>query len=223
MRSSSRGWSWSTTVAEPPSLPLYSTHAAYAEPPRRIVRCFGCLRPGSPPCRLRSYCIGSLPRAQADYRSTPPPPGVRVALRTRRLPEAARGLARIHVARSGTRPGGAPPSRPLSHAARRHLQYLPGSLFVLIGQADLMKALYTEVLIPETVAYELNQRATPELVRRWITHRPSWLQVVPVPAKPASVSLAELHRGEHDAILLALHLKADLMLMDDREGVEEAR
>jgi predicted nucleic acid-binding protein len=99
----------------------------------------------------------------------------------------------------------------------------PVHYLVLIGQADLMKALYTEVLIPETVAHELNQRATPELVRRWITHRPSWLQVVPVPAKPASVSLADLHRGEHDAILLALHLKADLMLMDDREGVEEAR
>ena len=34
---------------------------------------------------------------------------------------------------------------------------------------------------------------------------------------------ADLDRGEHDAILLALHLKADLVLMDEREGAEEAR
>jgi predicted nucleic acid-binding protein len=34
--------------------------------------------------------------------------------------------------------------------------------------------------------------------------------------------LTFLDRGERDAILVALELKADLLLMDDREGVEEA-
>ena len=94
---------------------------------------------------------------------------------------------------------------------------------VLIGEADLLPALYSEVLIPEAVADELNQPATPEPVRRWIAHRPSWLQVVPRTARPASISLPDLDPGEHEAILLALDLKADLVLMDDREGVEEAR
>jgi predicted nucleic acid-binding protein len=47
--------------------------------------------------------------------------------------------------------------------------------------------------------------------------------VVPLTARPASVSLPDLDPGEHDAIILALHLKADLVLMDEREGVEEAR
>lgn len=32
-----------------------------------------------------------------------------------------------------------------------------------------------------------------------------------------------MDRGERDAIVLALHLKADLVLMDEREGVQEAR
>lgn len=99
----------------------------------------------------------------------------------------------------------------------------PLRYLVLIGQADLLPALYTEVLIPEAVADELNQPATPEPVRRWIAHRPSWLHVVPLTARPASLSLPDLDTGEHDAILLALHLKADLLLMDEREGVEEAR
>jgi uncharacterized protein len=35
--------------------------------------------------------------------------------------------------------------------------------------------------------------------------------------------LQELDAGERDAILLAVHLRADLLLMDDREGVEAAR
>ena len=99
----------------------------------------------------------------------------------------------------------------------------PLRYLVLIGQADLLPGLYTEVLIPEAVANELNQSATPEPVRHWIAHRPSWLQVVPLTARSVSVSLPGLDPGEHDAILLALHLKADLVLMDDREGVEEAR
>ena len=99
----------------------------------------------------------------------------------------------------------------------------PIHYLVLISQADLLPALYTDVFVPEAVAEELNQSATPEPVRHWIAHRPSWFQVVPVKTSLSLMSLADLDRGEHDAILLALHLKADLVLMDDREGVEEAR
>ncbi len=99
----------------------------------------------------------------------------------------------------------------------------PVRYLVLIDQADLLSALYTEVLIPEAVVAELTQSATPEPVRRWISHRPSWLQFVPVIGTPALALLPDLDTGEHDAILLALHLKADLVLMDEREGVEEAR
>lgn len=99
----------------------------------------------------------------------------------------------------------------------------PLRYLVPIGQADLLPGLYTEVLIPEAVADELNQPATPEPVRRWIANRPSWLRVVPLTERPASVSLPDLDPGERDAIILALHVKADLVLMDEREGVEEAR
>src|SRR6266568_695098 len=99
----------------------------------------------------------------------------------------------------------------------------PLRYLVLIGQADPLPALFTEVLIPEAVADELSQSATPEAVRSWIVHRPSWLQVVPLTARPASVSSRDLDPGEHDAVLLALQLKVDLVLMDEREGVEEAR
>lgn len=99
----------------------------------------------------------------------------------------------------------------------------PLRYLVLIGHADLLPALYSEVLIPQAVASELEHPATPEPVRLWLAHRPSWLQVVPLTVQSSSPSLADLDPGEQDAILLALHLHADLVLMDDREGVQEAR
>jgi predicted nucleic acid-binding protein len=99
----------------------------------------------------------------------------------------------------------------------------PLRYLILIGHTDLLPGLYTEVLIPEAVANELRQAAAPEPVRRWIAHPPAWLQVVPLTVRSASPLVDHVDRGEHDAILLALHLRADLVLMDDREGVEEAR
>ena len=54
----------------------------------------------------------------------------------------------------------------------------PLHYLILIGNAEVLQALYTEVLIPEAVAKELKQTATPKSVRHWIEHPPSWLHVV---------------------------------------------
>jgi predicted nucleic acid-binding protein len=101
----------------------------------------------------------------------------------------------------------------------------PVHYLVLIGQADLMGKLYTEVLVPEAVATELNQLATPEPVRRWITHR----------ARMASSCSRARRRHCFGSIgrfgprrtprhsAGSFFAKADLVIMDDREGVEEAR
>ena len=99
----------------------------------------------------------------------------------------------------------------------------PVHYLVLIGHVALLPDLYKEVLIPQSVADELQRPAAPEPVRRWIADPPQWLQVVSLTAQPSFRSLDRLDRGEHDAIVLALELKADLVLMDDREAVQEAR
>ena len=97
----------------------------------------------------------------------------------------------------------------------------PLHYLILIGHAEVLRSLYAEVLIPETVAKELQHPATPESVRDWMRHFPQWLRIVPYTASSTLVS-ADLDPGERDAILLALHLKADLLIIDEREGVEEA-
>ena len=94
---------------------------------------------------------------------------------------------------------------------------------VLIAETELLPVLYGEVLIPESVALELQQPHTPELIRCWMQKPPAWLQIVSLAALPPIAMSLDLDRGERDAIRLALHCNADLVLMDERDGVEEAR
>lgn len=99
----------------------------------------------------------------------------------------------------------------------------PLRYLVLIDQAEVLPSLYTEIFIPEAVAGELRHAATPADVRHWIEHAPSWMRIVRPVGVDDNVSIEGLDLGERDAILLALQLKADLILMDEREGVDEAR
>ena len=51
-----------------------------------------------------------------------------------------------------------------------------------------------------------------------------WVEVIPAGQNPSeSFVTASLDPGERAAIALALDRKADLLLMDERAGVEEAR
>jgi predicted nucleic acid-binding protein len=70
--------------------------------------------------------------------------------------------------------------------------------------------------------FQLAHDEAPELVRAWIENPPGWLEVrvAPVIDDP---SLQPLDDGERAAIALAVALKADLVLMDDRAGVAVAR
>ena len=52
---------------------------------------------------------------------------------------------------------------------------------------------------------------------------PSWLDVRPAHPGADDVAVAKLDEGERAAIALALVVKAELVLMDDREGVGIAR
>jgi len=57
-------------------------------------------------------------------------------------------------------------------------------------------------------------------VRGWISQPPSWLEVV---KQPVDSALAHLNEGEREAISLASELQAVLLLMDERDGVENGK
>ncbi|WP_375464221.1 DUF3368 domain-containing protein [uncultured Methylobacterium sp.] len=98
----------------------------------------------------------------------------------------------------------------------------PLNYLVLIGHASILPTLFEAVFIPEAVQAELSHSETPALVRVWIAAPPPWLMIRPA-VTGWDTGLQALDEGERAAILLALALDADLILMDDRTGVSVAR
>jgi hypothetical protein len=70
---------------------------------------------------------------------------------------------------------------------------------------------------------ELANAEAPQAVCDWIARAPGWLDVRPAHPGADDVAVAKLDEGERAAIALALAVKAELVLMDDREGVGIAR
>jgi predicted nucleic acid-binding protein len=98
----------------------------------------------------------------------------------------------------------------------------PLHYLVLIGQIDLLPRLFVAVTVPTVVRDELLHPNTPQPIRDWATNPPPWLTVAAAPVHDRK-AIQHLDAGETAAITLALALKADLMLMDDRAAVAAAR
>ncbi|MGH9665919.1 MAG: DUF3368 domain-containing protein, partial [Bryobacteraceae bacterium] len=91
-----------------------------------------------------------------------------------------------------------------------------------MGHVDLLKQVLGPLVIPGVVLSELTHSSAPAAVRRWCSALPNWISVID-PRQPPDVALVKsLDRGEAAAIQLAGELKADLLLIDERTGREEA-
>jgi predicted nucleic acid-binding protein len=100
----------------------------------------------------------------------------------------------------------------------------PIHYLVLIGHIEILPALFEKVFIPSVVRGELARAEAPEAVRHWIQSPPIWLEVQTQPGSPfGDQTLEGLDDGEKAALALAASLAAELVLMDDREGVRVAR
>jgi predicted nucleic acid-binding protein len=98
----------------------------------------------------------------------------------------------------------------------------PPHYLVLIGVIDLLPKLFGRVALPELVRDELRHARTPDIVRRWLADPPpAWIEFVATPAL-GDLSSPKLGAGERAAIALAVSRRADLVLMDDRQGVAAA-
>lgn len=85
----------------------------------------------------------------------------------------------------------------------------PLTALLLAGRASLLKQIFDRVVIPPAVEKEL-LRAHAAL--------PVWIEVLSPPVIPSSVSEAGLDPGETEAISLALELRPEAILMDERLG-----
>jgi predicted nucleic acid-binding protein len=98
----------------------------------------------------------------------------------------------------------------------------PLNYLILIEAVEILPRLYGRVLIPPAVREELNQPNTPEQVRDWLARPPRWLELVN-PTLALDPALSHLDLGEVQAIALALEHRADLLLLDERDGTIAAR
>ena len=96
----------------------------------------------------------------------------------------------------------------------------PLHYLVLIDCADVLENLFDEVLIPVAVQSELSHRDAPAEVKAWLQATKPWLSIRQV-SRPRPV--AGLHRGETEALQLALQLGVNVVLMDDMDGRNAAK
>jgi predicted nucleic acid-binding protein len=90
---------------------------------------------------------------------------------------------------------------------------------VLIGQIDLLRLLYARILVPPAVLAELKHPVAPKPVQDWAVNTPAWVEVL---CPKSSLVLGQLDLGESEAIALAAEVHADVVLMDQQAGRQEA-
>jgi len=99
----------------------------------------------------------------------------------------------------------------------------PVNYLILITHINLLPLLFEKVFIPEIVCGELRHQKAHPAVRQWISAPPVWIEIVAADSESSDPALARLDDGERAAIQLAARISADLLLMDDRDGVVAAR
>jgi len=87
----------------------------------------------------------------------------------------------------------------------RCLELQPADALDRIGQLDLMRALFAEVVVPPAVLHEVFADSGP----------PAWLRVIAPAAMLDDAASPTLGRGEREAIALAVDTRARRIILDD--------
>lgn len=90
----------------------------------------------------------------------------------------------------------------------------PLHYLILIGQENILKKLYGEIVVPPAVLQELGHSSAPSEISNWAKSPPAWVTIRTPYFVPQSFDL--LDYGERQALALAQEIKADLVLLDDK-------
>lgn len=98
----------------------------------------------------------------------------------------------------------------------------PLNYLIRLGRSDILQEIYGRVLVPHAVLIEMQHAEAPSEVRAWASAPPVWLEERQVQQIDESLD-TELGTGECEAISLALEVEADILLIDERAGRQEAQ
>ena len=98
----------------------------------------------------------------------------------------------------------------------------PITALSLIGELDLLRILYGQVLAPSSVEAEVLAGGRGGIGRTELQEA-SWLRIVSLQEPSRADLLADLDRGEAEVIALAQELSADLVIIDERLARRHAR
>jgi predicted nucleic acid-binding protein len=97
----------------------------------------------------------------------------------------------------------------------------PLNYLIRLGYSNLLREIYGRVLVPHAVLIELQHPEAPSEVRAWASAPPAWLEEIWVQRVDTTLA-TDLGAGEREAISLALEVQADVLLIDERIGRQEA-
>lgn len=88
----------------------------------------------------------------------------------------------------------------------------------VVNHLSLLQKLYSKVVIPQAVYDEIVIEGAGQAGAEEVGQS-EWIEVRPVANRPLVKSLeSDLDLGEAEAVVLAVELKADLLLIDERKG-----
>jgi predicted nucleic acid-binding protein len=97
----------------------------------------------------------------------------------------------------------------------------PLNYLIRLGHPDVLREIYGRVLVPHAVLTEMQHPDAPSEVRAWASAPPAWLEQKQVQQLDGTLA-SELGAGEREAISLALEVSADVLLIDERTGRQQA-
>ena len=99
----------------------------------------------------------------------------------------------------------------------------PVSSLIIIGQLSILKGVFTEIVIPPTVASEI-ERLADYSISLQVYHQSDWIRKEkPKNEEEVKKLLHVIDEGESEAIVLAIEMGAAYLLIDERIGTIQAR
>ena len=98
----------------------------------------------------------------------------------------------------------------------------PLHYLILLGHVDVLGALFERVLVPGAVLTELQHPDAASLVKDWFLSMPPWISVEHGPVLDFFNVPVNLHARETQAMYLAHHRQASVVLLDDFDACQAA-